>query len=151
MGDNGDLRGFKTSVWEGGHRVPAIARFPGKIEKGTETGVTVLSMDVLPTVLSVAGISTERAFDGRDFSPVMFSQNKLKERPVFWRYRNQWAVRKGDWKYVKRGDDEFLFNLDLDLSESKNLLNENQGKAKALKADLADWEKEMNKTPQQTN
>ena len=67
-GSNGNLNGFKTSLWEGGHRVPAIAWYPSKIKSGKETGSTVLSMDILPTLAAVANVSTEHNFDGVDFS-----------------------------------------------------------------------------------
>ena len=97
LGNNGILSGFKGSLWEGGHRVPAIAWYPEKIKAGIFTESTVLSMDILPTLLSVAGISNQKKLDGKDFSEVLFSQKQLEERPLFWRFNNQWAVRKGDW------------------------------------------------------
>ena len=151
MGSNGTLNGFKGSLWEGGHRVPAITWYPQKIAAGTQTGSTVLSMDVLPTLLSVASISVPSKFDGVDFSPVMFHQEELAERPVFWRYRNQWVVRKGDWKYLKIKDNEFLFNLKNDLGEQQNLIKTNTEKAAELKTLLDQWNNEMNQYKQQTN
>ncbi len=151
MGSNGKLRGFKTTLWEGGHRVPAIAWYPGKIEAGTTTGATILSMDILPTFLSVIGEKPEENLDGIDFSGLMFDNKIPEERPVFWRYRNQWAVRKGDWKYLKTGDDEYLFNLGNDLAEENNLINSNPEKAEELKKLLDDWNAEMNNYSQQTN
>jgi len=150
-GSNGALNGFKGSLWEGGHRLPAIAWYPGKIRAGTQNESTVLSMDVLPTLLSVAGIPLQDKLDGVDFSGVMFRQNELTERPVFWRYRNQWAVRKGDWKYLKIKDNEFLFNLKNDLGEQKNLIKSDAEKANELKALLEQWDNEMNQYKQQTN
>ncbi len=68
-------------------------------------------MDVLPTLLTIANISTENKFDGQDFTQALFANKKLKERSLFWRYRNQFAVRKGIWKYLKIKDKEYLFNL----------------------------------------
>lgn len=150
-GSNGKLRGFKGSLWEGGHRLPAIAWYPGKIMAGTQNESTVLSMDVLPTLLSVAGIPLQDKLDGVDFSGVMLRQKELPERPVFWRYRNQWAVRKGDWKYLKIKDDEFLFNLKKDLGEQQNLINTDTEKAAELKALLEQWDNEMNQYKLQTN
>lgn len=138
-------------MWEGGHRVPAIAWYPGKIKQGTTAESPVLSMDVLPTLLSIAGITTEIKFDGEDFSKILFSQNKLKERPLFWRYRNQWAVRKGDWKYLKIKEEEFLFNLKYDLQESTNLKEKHPDKMEEFKKLLSDWEKEMEQYKQQTD
>lgn len=145
LGNNGDLNGFKGSLWEGGHRVPAIAWYPEKIESGTSTESTILSLDVLPTLLSVAGIASENQFDGKDFSGLLFSGNQLDERPVFWRYRNQWVVRKGEWKYLKIKDQEFLFNLKNDVGEQQNLIETNSSKVSELKSLLKEWEREMGK------
>jgi len=151
LGSNGNLNGYKTSLWEGGHRVPAIAWYPGKIKPGTTAESPVLSMDVLPTLLSIAGITREIKFDGKDFSEILFSQNNLKERPLFWRYRNQWAVRKGDWKYLKIKEEEFLFNLKYDLQESTNLKEKHPDKIEEFKKLLSDWKKEMEQYKQQTD
>ena len=150
-GSNGSLNGFKGSLWEGGHRVPAIAWYPGKIAEGTQNESTVLSMDVLPTLLSVAGVSIRSKLDGVDFSKIMFAQDELNERPVFWRYRNQWVVRKGEWKFLKINENEFLFNLKDDLEEQQNLIKTNAEKADELKILLEDWNSEMNQYKQQTN
>lgn len=149
-GSNGNLNGYKSSLWEGGHRVPAIAWYPLKIKSGKETSSTVLSMDVLPTLRSVANISTKNHFDGVDFSKILFSKKKLTERPVFWRYRNQWVAREGDWKYLKVKETEYLFNLKKDVQEQTNLKDANPEKLKYLKSLLSTWEKEMRQYSQQT-
>ena len=143
LGNNGTLNGFKGSLWEGGHRVPAIAWYPEKIEAGAITESTVLGIDVLPTLLSVAGIDTDNKFDGKDFSEVLFSGNQLNERPLFWRYRNQWVVRRGDWKYLKIKEKEYLFNLKIDIGEQNNLIETNSERASDLKYLLEKWENEM--------
>jgi len=150
LGSNGNLNGFKSSLWEGGHRVPAIAWYPSKIKSGKVTGNTVLSMDILPTLLSIANISTGHKFDGIDFSQTLFSNKKLKNRATFWRYRNQWVVREGDWKYLKIKDKEYLFNLENDLGEQTNLKVSNPKKFEYLKSLFKVWDTEMNKYPQQT-
>jgi len=149
-GSNGNLKGSKSSLWEGGHRVPAIAWYPSKIEAGKETSSIVLSMDVLPTLTSVANISTDINFDGVDFSKILFSKKKLTARPVFWRYRNQWVARKGDWKYLKSKHKEYLFNLKKDVQEQMNLKDSNPEKLKQLKSLLRDWGVEMESYSQQT-
>jgi arylsulfatase A-like enzyme len=151
MGSNGELNGFKSTLWEGGHRVPAIAWFPVKIKAGITTDETILSMDILPTLLSVIGYSAEAKLDGRDFSEVMFKENKLNERPVFWRYRNQWVVRLGEWKYLKIEEKEYLFNLKDDLGEQNNLIQNETIKLEEMKSLLKQWESEMNNYKQQTN
>ncbi len=151
VGSNGKLNGYKTSLWEGGIRVPAIAWYPQKITPGTVSESVLASMDVLPTLLSIVGIKTDLQFDGKDFSDVLLNNEEMPERPLFWRYRNQWAVKKGDWKYLKINDDEYLFNLKNDISETTNVKNEYPDIFDALKVDLKDWEAEMNQYQQQTN
>ena len=150
LGSNGELNGFKGSLWEGGHRVPAIAWYPSTIKSGKVNDNTVLSMDVLPTLLSIANISTEHKFDGVDFSQSLFEIEKLKTRTTFWRYRNQLVAREGDWKYIKAKDDEYLFNLTDDLSEQKDVKNQHTEKFEYLKSRLKTWEDELTKYPQQT-
>jgi arylsulfatase A-like enzyme len=150
-GSNGELNGFKSSLWEGGHRVPAIAWYPSEIKSGKVTGSTVLSMDVLPTLISVANISTEHKFDGQDFSQVLFADKKLKERSVFWRFRNQFVARKGAWKYLKIKDKEYLFNLEKDVQEQTNLKETHPEKFENLKSLMSAWENEMDKYQQRTN
>lgn len=150
-GSNGDLNGFKSSLWEGGHRVPAIAWYPSKIKSGKAADDTVLSMDILPTLAAVANVSTEHKFDGIDFSKLLFTNKNLKKRETFWRYRNQWVAREGDWKYLKIKDIEYLFNLKNDLQEQSNLKEVHPEKMKTLKSLLSTWKIEMNQYSQQTN
>lgn len=151
FGSNGNHRGAKGSLWEGGHRVPAVAWYPGKIEAGTVTDATVMSMDLLPTLASVAGIIPEGEFDGKDVSGVFFKGKKPAERPLFWRYRNQKAVRKGEWKYLKIKEEEYLFNLKEDVEEQNNLMEQHPEITSELKALLVQWEKKMDKYNQKTN
>ena len=151
LGNNGGLKGYKTSLWEGGIRVPAIAWKPGEIAPGTISESQLISMDVAPTLLSLAGIKTDVKFDGEDFSKVLLKNKVMHERPLFWRYRNQWAVRKGDWKYLRIKDEEYLFNLKEDKNETINLFEKNPSKVQELKELLTAWEKEMEKYKQLTN
>ena len=151
MGNNGALNGFKSSLWEGGHRVPAIAWYPGKIKPGKIADDPVISMDVLPTLLNVAGISNKVRFDGEDFSKLLFSEKEMKKRPLFWRFQNQWVVRMENWKYLKIKEKEYLFDLAKDLGETTNLKDENPVMIKKFKILLKDWEKEMGNYAQQTN
>jgi len=150
MGNNGALNGFKSSLWEGGHRVPAIAWYPGKIKPGKIADDPVISMDVLPTLLNVAGISNKVRFDGEDFSKLLFSEKEMKKRPLFWRFQNQWVVRMENWKYLKIKEKEYLFDLAKDLGETTNLKDENPVMIKKFKTLLKDWEKEMGNYAQQT-
>jgi len=151
MGSNGELNGFKGSLWEGGHRVPAIAWYPGMIKAGSMTNTTLVSMDLLPTLLSIAGLSLNNNMDGIDFSETMFGLSPVEERALFWRYKGQQTVRKGDWKFLKLQDEEYLFNLKEDIKETKDLMTVYPEKFKELRDLLYKWEIEMADYVQQTN
>ncbi|WKN43423.1 sulfatase-like hydrolase/transferase [Tunicatimonas pelagia] len=150
LGNNGVLRGHKTQLWEGGHRVPAIAHWPGTINPGS-TDATVLSMDVLPTLLSLAelDIPSDLSTTGVDFSPV-FSGKGLPERTTFWRYRGQQAVRQGDWKLLVQQDTTYLFDLQQDIAEQENLAVNHPEKVNELLDTLNHWEAMVDRVPQQT-
>ena len=126
--------GQKGEVLEGGIRVPLLLRWPAQIAAGGSTGQVMASMDFLPTLLAMAGGNATSAgrFDGMDFSAQLLGKAAPVERTLFWRFNagSQAAVRKGDWKYVKLGGKEHLFNLAEDereraergLAEPKRLL-----------------------------
>ena len=140
---NGPLRGAKGCLWEGGHRVPAVAYWPGKIKPGT-TEATVLSMDVFPTVAAITNAGLPLSpLDGVDISPVLFKRQPLKSRHVFWRYRKQKAVRRDQWKLLVDGDEVFLFDLNNDVGEAKNLAEREPEIAGQLLQALADWEADV--------
>jgi len=145
QGSNGKLSGFKGSLWEGGHRVPAIAYWPGKIEAGTQTRQTVLGMDLLPTMAAVAGaqLPAGRKLDGVNLLPMLTDNAKLPERTLFWRYLKQRAVRKGPWKLLVQGNNVGLYNLDKDLGEKNDLAQIEQAMVKKLQDELAAWEQEV--------
>ncbi|MDF1823172.1 MAG: sulfatase-like hydrolase/transferase [Verrucomicrobiales bacterium] len=100
------FRGQKGSVYEGGHRVPAIAHWPGRIQPGTVSDQTLFSLDLMPTMLSLAGAEDENLpLDGVDLSPLLFEEKALKYRTLFWASLGNGgdraeAVRSGPWKLV---------------------------------------------------
>ena len=145
QGSNAPLRGSKGSLWEGGHRVPAIAYWPGKIEPGAVCRQTVLGMDLLPTMAAVAGADRPAGLDldGADLLPVLIRGRKLGERTLFWAYRNQRAVRKGPWKLLIQGDQTRLFNLADDLGEQHDLAPAKPHVVAALRAELNGWEHDV--------
>ena len=124
-GNNGPLRGFKASIWEGGHRVPAIAWHPGSIAAGSETDQLAASFDIWPTLAELAGVPlpTERPLDGVSLVPVL--QGGTVERgPLYWSFMDGLAMRDGDWKLVigEDGNEQpHLFNLDSDLAEQDDV------------------------------
>jgi len=95
VANNGDLRGSKGSLWEGGHRVPAIAHWPGYIKSGTTTNEAVMSMDFFPTFVTLSKTLPENNynFDGVDITRLLIEERSLPERSLFWKYRNQKVIR----------------------------------------------------------
>ncbi len=144
--DNAPLRGAKGDMFEGGHRVPAFARWPGTIPGGRVSNETAITMDIFPTLLSIAGLETPpgAAFDGMDVSGHMLRGESLPERNLFWRMGpDKAAVREGPWKYVRQNDKEMLFNLDEDLGETDDLAARYPGLVRKLQTALREWEADV--------
>ena len=144
-GSNGALAGFKGSLWEGGHRVPAVAYWPGRIKPGSVTNQTTLGMDMFPTMVSIAGAKLPAGIklDGINLLGMLTEERKLPSRMLFWRYRKQKAVRKGPWKLLVQDDNVKLYNLDDDLGERKNLADAKPAIIRELQGELAAWEQEV--------
>ncbi|MDB6027281.1 MAG: atsA 9 [Verrucomicrobiales bacterium] len=150
---NAPLNKGKASLWEGGIRVPCIARFPNKIPAGTETHQVGITMDWTATIAKLAGAKPpkDRPFEGIDLLPIISGKQKNIERTLFWRSVNFSfvklfrAVRDGDWKYIEsyKGDQPFLYNLAQDIGETKNVVAENPKLAINLKKKLDQWESEI--------
>ncbi len=149
VGRNSPMRGFKSSVWEGGIRMPAMARLPGTTRAGSTTTQVGLGMDWMPTILAAAGIPAPagKKMDGVNLLPVLKEEKKPFERTVFWRYKRlearRKAARSGDWKYVSDSGKEELHNLAEDPGEAKDLLAARPEIAADLKKKLAAWEVEV--------
>ena len=161
-----DLRGGKGSVYEGGHKVPAIAWWPGTIEPGTQSDIPLISIDVMPTLLSLAHAPpSKRSLDGVDISPVLLRNEPLPSRPLYWASLSNGgarseAMRDGLWKLVvhhpKARPGTFanerveLFHLGKDPSEKNNLAGSRREKADEMLSRLKDWYAETQKsaTPQ---
>lgn len=121
---NAPLRGFKGSTWEGGVRVPTIAWWPGKIPAGTSTGAVTGMIDILPTLVRLAGgrPPADRKIDGGDIWPLLAGEGDAKSpHDEFYYYRGLKleAVRSGPWKLHWAKDE--LYNLDADIGESNNV------------------------------
>ncbi len=148
-GDNGKLRGRKSSTWEGGIRVPGMMQWPGHIPAGKTTPQVTLSMDMMPTLLAAAGIKPPAGlkFDGIDLTPVITGVKGPTPRTLFWRGRRgeitRKAVRDGDWKLVDDNGKQELHNLAADEVEKKDLLQAEPARVEALRGKLADWEREV--------
>ncbi len=142
----------KATLWEGGIRVPCLMRWPGQIPAGKVSSQASITMDLTATILSATVTkSPPRVLDGINLLPILKGETPEVERTFFWRIfrdeRKQKAVRKGDWKYIRDGDRELLFDLKKDLSERQELYYQYQEVASELRGLLEQWEKEMDRTP----
>jgi arylsulfatase A-like enzyme len=151
---NAPLRAGKGWLYEGGIRVPLIIKLPGKNSNGKEIKTPVSSIDFFATIEELTGTSTvSNKTDGVSFVS-LFTKDKMKERPLYWHYphySNQGtmpgsAVRLGNFKLIdnfETGKQE-LYNLENDLSETKDLSGTNPAKAKELFDLLNEWRKKTN-------
>ncbi len=130
-GDNASLKGSKGSMFEGGHRVPFIARWPGVIHAGQTNHQTVMSMDLLPTFVKLSGRSVPEGhqIDGMDILPLLKNPTKQTDRVLHWLFGDDWAVRQGPWKLSgnlsgKSDRPLWLVNLEADIEEKHNLIKD---------------------------
>jgi arylsulfatase A-like enzyme len=146
--NQGPLKGLKGSLYEGGIRVPAAVRWLGKIEEGSSTDQVIVTMDWTRTLLQLAGspYAKNADLDGLDLSPVFSDPTKETDRSVFWRITNrrqEIAVRAGDFKYVRNGEGEFLFNLKEDIGEQNDLKERSPDVVNKLKQQLVAFESQI--------
>jgi arylsulfatase A len=144
VGSNGTFRGEKGNLYEGGHRVPAIASWPGRIPRGVVTDATTMTMDLAPTFLAAAGLAKPDAqFDGVDLGGVLFRGEPLPGRTLFWRTETEKAVRRGPWKLVLARERTELFDLAADPGEMRDLAAAQPAVARELREQLAHWERDV--------
>ena len=148
-GRNAPYRGLKSSVFEGGIRVPCAMRWPGRIAAGGTVGQVSLTMDLLPTIAAATGVRVPagRRLDGIDLLPFVRDGRAAVARTVFWRYKRgkarRKAVREGDWKYIDDSGKQYLFDLAGDEQEKWDLLAERPEVAARLRSLLARWEEDV--------
>lgn len=139
--------GQKTELLEGGIRVPAMIKWPGKIKPGQVTEQVAMSMDWLPTLLAAAGAKAAEDYkpDGENLLPVILGEKLAYPRVLYWRYKaqNQVAIRSENWKYLKINGNEFLFDLANDQRERANLASRQPQVLARLKSQWNDWNAQM--------
>jgi arylsulfatase A len=124
----GPLRGLKTEIYEGGIRVPLIARWPGKIEPGSVTDHTSAFWDYFPTFTELSGAATPDDIDGISMLPTLLDDRSRQQQHeyLYWEYQGRQAVRMGRWKAVRHhidGDIE-LYDLETDIGEQQNVAHD---------------------------
>jgi arylsulfatase A-like enzyme len=151
---NSPLRAGKGWLYEGGIRVPLIIKYPGKVRAGSERKTPVSSIDFFSTILEISGSDPSSGKTDGVSIVKLFRKDRMKERPIFWHYphySNQGvepgsAVRLGKYKLIdnfEKGRQE-LYDLENDLSETKDISAELPEKTKELFKLLDDWRRETN-------
>jgi arylsulfatase A-like enzyme len=160
MGSTGILRGRKRSLYEGGVRMPCIARWPGVVPAGKVDKTSVMgAVDWLPTVCGIAGIKTpDIKPDGEDISDILKGKPRARRSPLFWEWRarvhgNQaysppaLAIRDGKWKLYANPDSsrKELYDIPNDPEERTNLATRNPDVVASLLPKLLEWRKTLPK------
>ena len=144
---NGPLSGFKGGVLEGGIRVPFLMQWKGHLPAGKEYAQPGISLDLLPTALAAAGgpVPPEAQVDGVNLLPFLSGTKAgAPHERLYWRFGEQSAIRQGDWKLVRRGNQPpRLFNLAEDLGEKKDLAQQNPEKRQELEAAWQAWNSQL--------
>ena len=153
FGRDGKLRGLKRSCYEGGIRIPFIARWPGHVPAGVDSDHLLAFYDLLPTCRELAGdkhqnglkdkrragVAEKRraeASDGFSFVATLLGDSARQARHdfLYWEFHetDQMAVRSGDWKLYVEGGVPHLFNLSTDIHEDTDLASQHPDKVKQL-------------------
>ena len=135
--------GMKGELLEGGLRIPAIVRWPGRIAAGSVSDQVMISMDWMPTLLAATGNQPDPGYppDGESLLPTLTGRASPHPRKLFWRFKAgaQRAVRDGDWKYLRIAGNEFLFDVVKDPRERANLKGRNKDVFDRLRNEWETW------------
>lgn len=139
ISSNGALRGQKGSLYEGGHRVPTFAYWPGRIAEGV-TYEVAHSVDLAPTLASLVQANFEPS-DGVDLSALLFRGESLAPRTLYWRAEQDAAVRQGPWKLHRAASADWeLYHLGDDLAEQHDLAGVHRETVRALSGAWERWQ-----------
>lgn len=161
-GKTGGLRGHKATTFEGGIKVPTIAKWKGRIQSNQVINTPAIMTDWLPTFAKLidAKIPANLPLDGEDISGLLFGDGKAKERDLYFYFNEDLrAIRSGKWKYKKavlenpyrqplEPHDNLLFDLDTDPNETTNLASENPDKLKEMQQKMEGFLNHMSDIPE---
>lgn len=154
---NEPLARSKGTLWEGGIRVPCIARWPGVLPAGEETAQVGITMDWTATFRRVAGLSADAAHEeGLNLLPMLTGKRPPVNRTLFWRrvkgpvrknVDEGRAVRRGRWKLIEMADGgRYLYDLQSDTGETHNLVSRHPQLVQELVRELDRWEERVTST-----
>jgi len=166
------FRGSKADIYEGGHRVPFIVRWPDRVNPGMKTDEIICTTDLMATMADVINypLPDDAGEDSFSFLPVITGKNyksPIREAIVHHSFQGRFAIRQGDWKLIlwpgsggwsyPKTEEEMkglpgfqLYNLKSDPSEEKNLVNDYPLKVKELKELLAGYIRQGRSNPGQS-
>lgn len=144
---NGNTRGYKGTMYEGGIKVPGIFYWKGKLDSGNVNDNVMLSMDIFPTILKLVGINADKRIkpDGVDLWKSLKKGKKIKNRDLFWMHTERLVMRRGDLKLIRQNKGIELYDLKADPLE-QNDLSKNKDYAKVVKRMLIKSDKWRNNT-----
>jgi arylsulfatase A-like enzyme len=145
---NGQLKGYKRDLYEGGIRTPMIACWPGTVAAGSQSGHISAFWDVLPTFAEIVGANTPENIQGISFLPTLLNKEGQKQHGhLYWEFHEKGgrqAIRKGNWKYVSY--DVFnpekqtaeLYELSTDIGEENNVATQHLEIVKEMQGILSE-------------
>lgn len=149
VSSNAPFRGGKGQVWEGGHRVPLVACWPGEIKAGQTTDILASSLDLMPTILELTATPYPHHYhpDGVSLAPLLINNKVGKHRTFFWNMENQeyeYAVRRRQWKLVvTKAGKPLLFDLSVDKMEKTDLAAGHPRRVKEMQQAYTEWKRDV--------
>ncbi len=150
---NGEMKGWKAKVDEGGVRVPLFIRWPGKIESGTVVEELTAHIDFLPSIADLAGIKLPDSLnlDGRSFAPLIFEQDAKWPDRFLYTHQSRWdsleqfpaSVRNNRYRLVRYGDNWELYDMQMDPFQRKDISTSEPGIVDSLSAAYGSWFEEV--------
>jgi arylsulfatase A-like enzyme len=142
----GPLRGAKGSVFEGGLRVPLVARWPGRIKAGSSSEHLSAFWDILPTLVEIGQGEVPADTDGISLLPTLLGQEQPQHEYLYWEfpgYKGQQAVRYGKWKGVRRNLNKanlniMLYDLSTDIAEAHDVAEDHPEVVAHIEAIMAE-------------
>jgi arylsulfatase A len=150
LSNGGPLFSRKWTVWEGGIRVPALIKWPGRIPAGRVSDQVGVTFDLSASIVAATNspLAADARYEGINLFPILEGRAPNVERTLFWRTvpntnRTQQAVRSGDWKLVVDANHMMVFNLRDDIGERKDLTNQRQDIVRRLRPLVAAWAQDV--------
>ena len=145
VADNTPLRGRKGQMFEGGLRVPFLARWPGRLPAGEVSDAFLSSLEIFPTFTAVAGgtLPEDVIYDGFDMLPVLKANATSQRTDLYWQRRDDKGGRFENWKWVDSTRGSGLFDLAADIGEQYDLSAERPDRLKEMRNRWAAWRKQM--------